>query len=96
MDWSDYALLAKATTLGIAHHEADLFGPANRIGLTLLALALIALVLAGYRMWWLRRPAGAPDTRPTMGPLLRTVPLPLVARLRRPRGAAARAGGAPS
>lgn len=78
VDWSDYPLLAKATTVGIAFHQAELFGLANQIGLTLLAVALIVLIIAGYRMWWLRRPAGGLGVPPRVGPLLRTVPLPLL------------------
>ncbi len=78
VDWGDYPPLAKATTLGIAFHQAELFGLANQIGLTLLAVALIVLIIAGYRMWWLRRPAGGLGVPPRMGPLLRTVPVPLL------------------
>ncbi|WP_438388605.1 PepSY-associated TM helix domain-containing protein [Actinopolyspora saharensis] len=76
--WDDYPLLAKATTLGIDFHQAQLFGTVNRIGLTLLATALIVLVLAGYRTWWLRRSSGGLGVPPRMGPLLRTTPLPLL------------------
>lgn len=76
--WGDYPLLAKATTVGIAFHQAELFGLANQIGLTLLAVALIVLIIAGYRMWWLRRPAGGLGVPPRAGPLLRTVPVPLL------------------
>ncbi|RCW46819.1 putative iron-regulated membrane protein [Halopolyspora algeriensis] len=63
VDWDDHPLLAKATTLGVAYHQAQLFGLANQIGLTVLALGVIAVVAAGYRTWWLRRPPeglGAP------------------------------------
>ncbi|MDQ3988151.1 MAG: PepSY domain-containing protein [Actinomycetota bacterium] len=73
--WEDYPLLAKATTLGIAFHEGELFGLANQIGLTALAAGLIVLVLAGYRMWWLRRPAGGLGTPSPVGPLLRRAPI---------------------
>lgn len=76
--WGDYPLLAKATTLGIAFHQAQLFGLANQVGLTVMAVALIVLIIAGYRMWWLRRPAGGLGVPPRMGPLLRTVPVPLL------------------
>lgn len=75
VSWADYPLLAKATTLGIAFHEAELFGLANQIGLTALATGLIVLVLAGYRMWWLRRPAGGLGAPPPLGPLLRRAPI---------------------
>ncbi|GAA3732742.1 PepSY-associated TM helix domain-containing protein [Salinactinospora qingdaonensis] len=78
VEWSDYPLLAKATTVGIAFHQAELFGVVNQVGLTLLALALVVLILAGYRMWWLRRPAGGLGAPPAAGPLLRNVPLPLL------------------
>ncbi len=76
--WGDYPLLAKATTLGIRFHQAELFGLANQIGLTVMAVALIVLIIAGYRMWWLRRPAGGLGVPPRMGPLLRTVPVPML------------------
>lgn len=76
--WGDYPLLAKATTLGIAFHQAELFGLANQIGLAVVAVALIVLILAGYRMWWLRRPAGGLGVPPRAGPLLRTAPVPLL------------------
>ncbi|GAB2746119.1 PepSY domain-containing protein [Salinifilum aidingensis] len=78
VEWSDYPLLAKATTLGIAFHQAQLFGLVNQVGLTLLALGTTALVLAGCRTWWLRRPAGGLGAPPRAGPLLRTVPVPLL------------------
>lgn len=76
--WSAYPLLAKATTLGIAFHQAELFGLANQIELTVLAVALIVLIVAGYRMWWLRRPAGGLGVPSGAGALLRTVPVPLL------------------
>lgn len=76
--WGDYSLLAKATTLGIAFHQAELFGLANRIGLTALAVAGILLIVSGYRTWWLRRPAGGLGAPPRFGPLWRPVPLPLL------------------
>ncbi len=79
VDFDDYPLLAKLTTWGILFHEGVLFGLANQIGVTLLALVLIMLVIAGYRMWWQRRPAGAFGAPPEIGPLLRTVPVPLLA-----------------
>ncbi len=75
VSWVDYPLLAKATTLGIAFHEAELFGLANQIGLTALTTGLIVLIMAGYRMWWLRRPAGGLGAPPRLGPLLRRAPI---------------------
>ncbi|MZD04822.1 PepSY domain-containing protein, partial [Streptomyces sp. SID5785] len=60
--WADHPVLAKMTRWGIDAHMGLLFGLANQIVLALLALALIGMILGGYRMWWLRRPtrAGGP------------------------------------
>ncbi|WP_406349406.1 PepSY-associated TM helix domain-containing protein [Streptomyces sp. NBC_00144] len=55
-NWADYPLLAKMTNWGIDAHMGLLFGLANQIALALLAVALIGMILRGYRMWWLRRP----------------------------------------
>ncbi|HYH51546.1 MAG TPA: PepSY domain-containing protein, partial [Acidimicrobiia bacterium] len=76
--FSDNPLLEQATTIGIGFHEGTLFGLPNRIGLTVLALAVMVVVLSGYVMWWRRRPAGAFAAPPKAGPLLRTVPVPLL------------------
>lgn len=78
VEWADYPLLAKATTMGIDFHQATLFGLANQILLTVLAVALVVLIAAGYRMWWCRRPAGGLGAPPKVGPLLQTVPIPLL------------------
>jgi uncharacterized iron-regulated membrane protein len=78
VDWEEHPLLGKATTVGIAFHEGELFGNANRVLLTLLAVTLVLLIAAGYRMWWLRRPSGGIGALPPLGPLLRTAPLPLL------------------
>ncbi len=78
VSWAEFPLLAKATTLGIAFHQAELFGLANQIGLTALAAGLIVLIVCGYRMWWLRRPAGGLGAPPSVGPLLRRAPITLL------------------
>ncbi|MET8249267.1 PepSY domain-containing protein [Streptomyces sp. NPDC005202] len=52
--FADYPLLAKLTRWGIDAHTGILFGLANQIVLAGLALALIFLILWGYRMWWQR------------------------------------------
>jgi uncharacterized iron-regulated membrane protein len=72
--FSDQPLLDRATTLGIRFHQAELFGLANQIGLTLLTLAILVLMISGYVMWWRRRPEGNFGVPPKVGPLLRTVP----------------------
>ncbi|MEV6264680.1 PepSY-associated TM helix domain-containing protein [Streptomyces sp. NPDC051784] len=58
-NWADYPLLSKMTSWGIDAHMGLLFGLANQIVLALLAIALIGMILWGYRMWWLRRPTRA-------------------------------------
>lgn len=78
VEWSDYPLMAKATAVGIAFHQAELFGLGNQIFLTFLAVTLIVMIVAGYRMWWLRRPAGSFGLPPQAGSLLRTAPVPLL------------------
>ncbi|MFF4394340.1 PepSY-associated TM helix domain-containing protein [Streptomyces sp. NPDC001480] len=52
--FDDYPVLAKLTRWGIDLHTGILFGIVNQIALALLALALILLILWGYRMWWQR------------------------------------------
>ncbi len=52
--FADYPVLAKLTRWGIDLHTGTLFGLVNQIALMLLALALILLIVWGYRMWWQR------------------------------------------
>ncbi|MEV6639132.1 PepSY-associated TM helix domain-containing protein [Amycolatopsis sp. NPDC051371] len=71
LPFADYSLAAKLARWGIDAHMGLLFGVANQILLTALALGLIAVIAWGYRMWWLRRPTrgearvGRPPTRGT-------------------------------
>jgi uncharacterized iron-regulated membrane protein len=52
--FADHPLLAKLTRWGIDLHTGVLFGLVNQIALMALALALILLIVWGYRMWWQR------------------------------------------
>ncbi|MFE7169282.1 PepSY-associated TM helix domain-containing protein [Streptomyces sp. NPDC057616] len=52
--FADHPVLAKLTRWGIDLHTGTLFGLVNQIALMLLALALILLIVWGYRMWWQR------------------------------------------
>lgn len=52
--FADYPVLAKLSRWGIDLHTGSLFGLPNQIALMVLALALILLILWGYRMWWQR------------------------------------------
>ncbi|WP_037772600.1 PepSY-associated TM helix domain-containing protein [Streptomyces sclerotialus] len=63
LDFADHPLLAKATRWGIDLHMGLLFGLANQVALAALMVALILLILWGYRMWWQRRPRRDPGCR---------------------------------
>ncbi|WP_394159747.1 PepSY-associated TM helix domain-containing protein [Galactobacter valiniphilus] len=70
VDFASQPFAAQLTTWGIALHMGDLFGVWNQAALLLLALGIIVVIVAGYRMWFARRPAGlrsglgAPAFRP--------------------------------
>ncbi|MEV6331674.1 PepSY-associated TM helix domain-containing protein [Streptomyces sp. NPDC051909] len=76
--FADYPLLAKLTRIGIDAHMGLYLGLFNQLALAALALALILLVVWGYRMWWLRRP-GRPVARGTWRKVPPTTLLPLLA-----------------
>ncbi len=66
--FDDWPVAAKLARWGVDAHMGLLFGLVNQIVLALLAVAIIAIVLLGYRMWWRRRPldggvAGPPGAR---------------------------------
>lgn len=84
--FDDYPLLAKLTRFGIDGHMGVLFGPANQLALAALMVALILLIVWGYRMWWQRRPTkertlsvGRPMPRGAWRKAPPTVLLPLAA-----------------
>lgn len=54
--FSDWPFMAKLTTWTIAGHMGTLFGIANQLLLLAFAVGLVAVILLGYRMWWVRRP----------------------------------------
>ncbi len=79
--FADYPLLAKLTRYGIDLHTGTLFGLVNQIALAALALALVFLILWGYRMWWQRRPTRGRTVsfgRPVPRGAWRKVPLPVL------------------
>lgn len=49
--------MAKLTRWGVDFHMGILFGLANQLLLVAFGLALCVLIIWGYRMWWMRRPA---------------------------------------
>lgn len=78
LDSADWPLAAQATAWLIQLHMGTLFGLPNQIVLALLAAAIIAMVVRGYAMWWMRRgrsvlaapPRHAGWGRPTVGTLV--------------------------
>ncbi|GAA0942794.1 PepSY-associated TM helix domain-containing protein [Actinocorallia libanotica] len=70
--FADYPFLAKLTSLGVAAHTGQLFGPANQVLLAALALGLVLLIGWGYLMWWRRGRHGF--GRPVPRGAWRTVP----------------------
>ncbi len=62
--FDDWPLAAKLARWGIDAHMGLLFGVVNQILLAALALAVVCLVVWGYRMWWLRRPTRAGAATP--------------------------------
>lgn len=56
-DFDSFGPVAKLVRWGIDAHMGVLFGVANQIVMALAGLGLVASILYGYRIWWLRRPA---------------------------------------
>lgn len=54
--FADFPLIAKLTRWGIDAHMGVLFGLPNQLLLAAFGFGLCALIVLGYRMWWLRRP----------------------------------------
>ncbi|WP_300011597.1 PepSY domain-containing protein [Pseudonocardia sp.] len=77
--FADYPLLAQLTTIGILAHTGTLFGLANQLAMTAMALGVLAMGFWGYRMWWLRRPTRGGPPRPLEARgVLRSTPQPVL------------------
>lgn len=58
--WFDkFPLVAKLTRWGVDAHMGVLFGLPNQLILAAFGLGLCAMIVLGYRMWWMRRPSRA-------------------------------------
>lgn len=55
-DFEDLSLYSKLSSWGIYLHMGILFGLPLQIALAATALAIVAMAILGYRMWWRRRP----------------------------------------
>ncbi len=49
--------MAKLTRWGVDAHMGVLFGLPNQLLLALFGFGLCAMIVLGYRMWWMRSPA---------------------------------------
>ncbi|MGH2943424.1 MAG: PepSY-associated TM helix domain-containing protein [Solirubrobacteraceae bacterium] len=78
-DYSSEHWFNKISTAGISFHQAQLFGVATQVFMTLLAIGVLAVVVFGYRMWWQRRPRGGMGAPPPIRSWLRNAPLTLLA-----------------
>ncbi|WP_027505510.1 PepSY-associated TM helix domain-containing protein [Rhodococcus sp. UNC23MFCrub1.1] len=80
--FSDWPLAAKLTTWGISLHMGVLFGLVSQLALLALAAVLVTMIVAGYRMWFQRRPVrsgASPVGRPPQrGALWRIPPVAAV------------------
>lgn len=56
--YQDYGVLGRATEWGISLHTGRQFGVLNQVVMLLGCLAIIALAVSAWVMWWKRRPRG--------------------------------------
>lgn len=56
-EFSQFPLVAKLTRWGVDAHMGILFGLPNQLLLIAFGIGLCVMIVLGYRMWWIRRPA---------------------------------------
>jgi uncharacterized iron-regulated membrane protein len=64
VEFAQFGLLAKLTRWGVDAHMGVLFGLPNQLILAAFALGLCVMIVMGYRLWWLRRPAAGQGPHP--------------------------------
>jgi len=57
--FADFPLVARLTRWGINAHMGVLFGLPNQLLLAAFGFGLCTMIVLGYRIWWLRRPAAS-------------------------------------
>lgn len=62
LQFAQFPLVARLTRWGVDAHMGVLFGLPNQLLLTAFGLGLCMMIVMGYRMWWLRRPAVTADS----------------------------------
>ncbi|MGB3603749.1 MAG: PepSY domain-containing protein [Gordonia sp. (in: high G+C Gram-positive bacteria)] len=75
--FADWPLAAKLSAWGISMHMGILFGWINQLALVAAMVALISLIVLGYRSWWRRRTSTTPVGAPPARGALRELPLPV-------------------
>ncbi|MGE7367803.1 PepSY-associated TM helix domain-containing protein [Neorhizobium sp. NPDC001467] len=65
-DFASFPIVAKLIRWGVDAHMGVLFGLANQVVMAALGIALTAMIVYGYRMWWTRRPAPGGSVRTLM------------------------------
>lgn len=56
--FADFPLMAKLTRWGVDFHMGILLGLPNQLLLIGFGVSLCLMIVIGYRLWWIRRPAG--------------------------------------
>jgi len=77
--FADFPRVAKLTRWGVDAHMGVLFGLPNQIILACFGFGLCAMIVLGYRMWWIRRPA-VPQRNPSQTLLSAWLALPRYAQ----------------
>jgi uncharacterized iron-regulated membrane protein len=67
-------MLAKLIRWGVDAHMGILFGVANQIVMAAFGIALTAMIVLGYVMWWRRRPAAGSGLAPLSEAFMRLPP----------------------
>ncbi|XTZ39378.1 PepSY-associated TM helix domain-containing protein [Salmonella enterica] len=60
--FAQFPLMAKLTRWGVDFHMGILFGLPNQLVLIVFGIALCVMIIIGYRLWWIRRPAAYGDS----------------------------------
>lgn len=74
-DFAEFPMVSKLIRWGIDAHMGVLFGVANQVLMASMGIALMFMIVLGYRMWWSRRPA-VPAPGQTLGHAWKALSLP--------------------
>lgn len=74
-DFAEFPMVSKLIRWGIDAHMGVLFGVVNQVLMASMGIALMLMIVLGYRMWWSRRPA-VPVPGQTLGRAWSALSLP--------------------